>query len=73
MPTDIDIDRMSSDEPKLLLVYIDFAINGAESLKREVTELDVTEYDSRLKKFRFISFWTEKAIKWLRVDALVIE
>lgn len=46
MPTDIDIDRISSDGPKLLRAYIDFAINGAESLGREVTELDVTEYDS---------------------------
>ncbi|MFB0919316.1 MAG: AAA domain-containing protein, partial [Oscillospiraceae bacterium] len=46
MPTDIDIDKISSDGPKLLRAYIDFAINGAESLVREVTEFDVTEHDS---------------------------
>lgn len=46
MPTDIDIDKISSDGPKLLRAYIDFAINGVESLVREVTEFDVTEHDS---------------------------
>jgi len=46
MPTDIDIDKISSDGPKLLRAYIDYAINGSESLVREVTEFDVTEHDS---------------------------
>jgi very-short-patch-repair endonuclease len=46
MPTDIDIDKISSDGPKLLRAYIDFAINGTESLVREITEFDVTEHDS---------------------------
>ncbi len=46
MPTDIDIDKISSDGPKLLRAYIDFAINGVESLVREITEFDVAEHDS---------------------------
>lgn len=46
MPTDIDIDKISSDGPKLLRAYINFAINGTESLVREITEFDVTEHDS---------------------------
>ena len=50
MPTDIDIDRISSDGPKLLRAYIDYAINGAESLVRAVTEFDVTEHDSPFEK-----------------------
>ncbi len=46
MPTDIDVEKISSDGPKLLRAYIDFAINGSDSLVREVTEFDVTEHDS---------------------------
>ena len=46
MPTDIDVDRISSDGPKLLRAYIDFAINGEESLISAITEYDVTEHDS---------------------------
>lgn len=45
-PTDIDIDKISSDGPKLLRAYIDYAINGTESLMRGVTEFDVVEHDS---------------------------
>lgn len=46
MPTDIDIDKISSEGPKLLRAYIDFAINGVSSLLRETTEFDVREHDS---------------------------
>jgi len=46
MPTDIDVDNISSDGPKLLRAYIEYAINGAESLVRAVTEFDIAEHDS---------------------------
>jgi len=46
LPTDIDIERISTDGPKLLRSYIDFAINGVSSLVRETTESDITEHDS---------------------------
>ncbi|NCC61018.1 MAG: DUF4011 domain-containing protein [Verrucomicrobiae bacterium] len=46
MPTDIDVDRISLDGPKLLRSYIDFAINGADTLVREITEFDQTTHDS---------------------------
>lgn len=46
MPTDIDIERITSDGPKLLRGYIDFAINGADSLVRAATESDFTWLDS---------------------------
>ena len=46
MPTDIDVERILSDGPKLLRAYIDFAIHGTESLAREITESDVVEHDS---------------------------
>ena len=46
MPTDIDIDKISSEGPKLLRAYIDFAINGTQVLEREITESDIVEHDS---------------------------
>lgn len=46
MPTDIIIEKISSDGPKLLRSYIDFAINGAGSLIRLTTENDYTWHDS---------------------------
>ena len=44
MPTDIDIDKISSEGPKLLRAYIDFAINGTQVLEREITESDIVEH-----------------------------
>lgn len=46
IPTDINIDKISSDGPKLLRAYVDFAMNGTRSLLRETTVFDVTEHDS---------------------------
>jgi len=46
MPTDIDIERISSDGPKLLRDYINFAINGVESLVRTIIEPSIDQYDS---------------------------
>ena len=49
-PTDIDVERVSAEGPKLLRSYIDFAINGIDSLQREVTVSDVGEHDSPFEK-----------------------
>jgi very-short-patch-repair endonuclease len=46
MPTDIDIDRISSDGPKLLRGYIDFAINGTDALIKIATPSDFVQHDS---------------------------
>ena len=46
MPTEIDIDRISSEGPKLLRSYIDFAINGVSVLNQEITESDIVKTDS---------------------------
>ena len=46
MPTDINVDKISSEGPKLLRSYIDFAINGQSVLDREITESDIVEHDS---------------------------
>jgi len=46
MPTDIDIDRISSDGPKLLRGYIDFAINGIDVLAKMTTSSDFVQHDS---------------------------
>ncbi|MEG1567578.1 MAG: DUF4011 domain-containing protein, partial [Anaerovoracaceae bacterium] len=50
LPTDINVDKITSDGPKLLRAYIEFAINGVESLAREITENDIVEHDSPFEK-----------------------
>ena len=50
LPTDINIDKITSDGPKLLRAYIDFALNGVASLSREITESDIVEHDSPFEK-----------------------
>lgn len=50
LPTDINIDKITADGPKLLRAYIDFALNGATSLSREITESDVVEHDSPFER-----------------------
>lgn len=50
LPTDINIEKISSDGPKLLKAYIDFAINGVDSLSREITESDIVAHDSPFEK-----------------------
>ncbi|HBV85321.1 MAG TPA: DNA/RNA helicase [Desulfosporosinus sp.] len=46
LPTDIDTERISSEGPKLLRSYIDFAINGPSVILGETTESDIAEHDS---------------------------
>lgn len=50
LPTDINIDKITSDGPKLLRAYIDFALNGVASLSRGITESDIVEHDSPFEK-----------------------
>lgn len=50
LPTDINVDKITSDGPKLLRAYIDFALNGVASLAREITESDIVEHDSPFEK-----------------------
>ena len=50
LPTDINLDRITSDGPKLLRSYINFAINGMESIAAEVTEFDVVQHDSPFER-----------------------
>lgn len=46
LPTDINVDKVASDGPKLLRGYIDFAINGMASLSREITVSDTVTHES---------------------------
>ncbi|MFZ5944439.1 MAG: DUF4011 domain-containing protein [Bacillota bacterium] len=46
LPTDIEVERITREGPKLLRSYIDFAMNGSSVLLREITESDVIEHDS---------------------------
>lgn len=50
LPTDINVDKISADGPKLLRAYIDFAINGIGSLEQEITTSDNTQHDSPFEK-----------------------
>ena len=46
LPTDILIERISEDGPKLLRKYIEYAMNGPVVLKQESTESADEEFDS---------------------------
>ena len=46
LPTDIDVDRISTEGPKLLRAYMEYAINGPESLARAIEETDIVSHDS---------------------------
>lgn len=46
LPTDINIDKISTEGPKLLRNYIEYAINGEQILDNIVNENDVVEHDS---------------------------
>ncbi|MCR4741522.1 MAG: DUF4011 domain-containing protein [Treponema sp.] len=46
MPTDIDIDRVSQDGPKLLRKYIAFAMNGPDVILKDIDESKEVEIDS---------------------------
>lgn len=50
LPTDIDVERVSSEGPKLLRSYIDFAVNGPSAIIRETTESEVVEHDSPFER-----------------------
>jgi superfamily I DNA and/or RNA helicase len=46
LPTDIIVENIKSEGPKLLRSYIDFAINGMSVLQRETTASSYAEHDS---------------------------
>ena len=62
MPTDIDLNRISTEGPKLLRSYIEYAIHGPASILRETTESDVIEHDSPFEEAVF-NFLDRKGYK----------
>lgn len=50
MPTDIDCERISSEGPKLLRSYIDFAINGFSTIQQQNIKNDNSTYSSSFEK-----------------------
>ena len=50
LPTDIDIDKISTEGPKLLRSYIEFAMQGPEFLLQEITDSEIVEHDSPFEK-----------------------
>lgn len=46
VPTDIDIDRVSQNGPKLLRKYIEFAMSGPDAIMNENDESEQLEFDS---------------------------
>ncbi|MBQ3830042.1 MAG: DUF4011 domain-containing protein [Spirochaetales bacterium] len=57
LPTDILIERISEDGPKLLRKYIEYAINGPEVLEQESAPAEDEEFESPFEKsvFDFLS------------------
>lgn len=45
-PQDINLDSVTMEGPKLLRAYMEYAINGEMSLRREVTSDDVVKWES---------------------------
>ena len=56
LPTDIITEKISADGPKLLRSYIDFAINGPEVLRNDISTSEVIEHDSPFEEavYRFL-------------------
>ncbi len=50
LPTDINTDKITTDGPKLLKNYIDFAMNGVSVLNNVIKESDIVEHDSPFEK-----------------------
>lgn len=67
LPTDILIERISEDGPKLLRKYIEFAINGPEVLDQDVSISDDEDFDSPFEK----SVYDFLSAKGFKVDAQV--
>lgn len=53
LPTDIVAERVSSEGPKLLKSYIDFAMRGPKALEDELTVPDSVEFDSPFEESVF--------------------
>lgn len=49
-PTDINLDRVSTEGPKLLRKYIEFAIQGQSVLEKEIKEDGYVSFDSPFEK-----------------------
>ena len=78
MPTDIQVEKISSEGPKLLRSYIEFAMNGQSVLDREITEADGIEHDSPFEEavYKFLdkkgySLGTQIGCSGYRIDMAV--
>lgn len=50
LPTDINEESITTEGPKLLKAYIDYAINGPDALVRQLTYDDNVEFDSTFEQ-----------------------
>lgn len=62
VPTDINIDKISSEGPKLLRSYIEFAMNGPVVLENEITDNNEIQHDSPFEESVY-KFLEEKGYK----------
>ncbi len=62
LPSDIDVDRVSQEGPKLLRKYIEFAMNGPEVLLNGTGESEQLEFDSPFENSVY-SFLESKGYK----------
>lgn len=62
LPSDINVESISTEGPKLLRAYMDYAINGASVLKSEIIETNPEGYDSPFEESVY-NFLEEKGYK----------
>lgn len=62
LPTDINEESITTEGPKLLRAYIDYAINGPDSLVRELTYGNIAEFESPFEEAVY-SFLDKKGYK----------
>lgn len=60
-PTDIKVENINSEGVKMLRSYIEFALNGAEILQRELSYSDTVELDSPFEETVY-DFLVKKAV-----------
>jgi len=59
LPTDIDSERTSGEGPKLLRLYIDFALNGINAIRGEISNSNSLWFDSPFENSVY-NFLTER-------------
>ena len=78
LPEDIDLERITTEGPKLLKAYIDFAIHGPEIFQKEITVSQTVVHDSPFEEdvYNFLkskgyNVFTQVGCSGYRIDMAV--